>query len=247
MVEISELVSAHEQLQLATEVINDAAARGGTVRVYGGIAIYARCPSLETHLKLQRTNVDLDLMAASDAWNMLPDLFIARGFAMQRNNPKQMILTKGHLNVDIRNAQFREGYSFDFAPRLALSPITLPLVDLLLLKLQRFDFAEKDIQDAIVLLLDHRVVSGGEDAETIDRDYLWKITNQNWGLWTTVFDSTVQLEKILDKYLEPEEAQLVWRRIEQIQEVMDGKGKSLRWWLRAIPNRRIAWYRELEN
>lgn len=40
---------------------------------------------------------------------------------------------------------------------------------------------------------------------------------------------SITLEKVLDKYLEPEEAQLVWRRIELLQEDMDREPKSFGW------------------
>ena len=236
-------MSPDELVRLGQEIVNAATERGALVRLYGGVAVYARCPSIETHASLQRTYADLDLIASRPAWMMLPDLFISRGFVMRQNTPAQAVFVRGELTVDVRGSQFREYHSFDLAPRLALAPLTLPLADLLLLKLQRVHFRDKEIKDAIALLLDHRITDG-EGVEEIDREYLYKLTNRNWGLWTTVFDNTVELEKILDHYIEPEEAQLVWRRIELIQEVMDGKGKSPRWWLRRIPNKRLKWYQE---
>jgi hypothetical protein len=49
-----------------------------------------------------------------------------------------------------------------------------------------------------------------------------------------VYDTTITLEKILDKYVEPEEAQLVWRRIELIQGDMDRQPKSFRWMINQL-------------
>jgi hypothetical protein len=238
------LMTPDELVQLGTEVVNRARERGARVRLYGGVAVYARCESIATHPKLQRAHADLDFIAAREAWQGLPGIFTASGFQMTSSSPDKVEFKRGELLADLRDPHFREQASFDLAPRLALDPLTLPLADLLLLKLQRYPFAEKDVQDSIALLLDHRVASGG-DEETIDRDYICQLTNRNWGLWTMVFDNTVTLEKILDQYIEPEEAQLVWRRIELIQEVLDARGKSLGWWLRWIPNRRLKWYREI--
>jgi hypothetical protein len=235
-------LTPNELVGVGTDIVRQATTRGAIVRLLGGVAVYARCPSIETHPKLQRAYTDLDLIAAQSAWSVLPDLFISRGFKMERTSSTRAVFRREGLTADVRGTEFRDWFSFNLAPRLPLDQITLPLADLLVLKLQRFKFVEKDIQDAIALLLDHRVSSDG-DEETIDRDYLYRLTNRNWGLWTTVFDNTVSLEKILDKYLDLEEAQLVWRRIELIQEVMDGKGKSLGWWLRWVPNKRIRWYR----
>ena len=98
----------------------------------------------------------------------------------------------------------------------------------MLIKIARVKFEEKDIQDSIALLLDHRV-GRGEGEDQIDRQYIAKLAGKNWGLFTTAYDNTVALEKILDRYLEPEEAQLVWRRIELLQEDMDREPKSFGW------------------
>ena len=232
-----------ELVQLGTDIVNQARECGAVVRLYGGVAVHARCESIATHSKLQRAHADLDLMAAENSKMPLIELLRAMGFQAQANPVHKKEFTRGDVTVELLDTYFHGLADFDLESRLELDPLTLPLADLLLLKLQRFHFAEKDIQDSIALLLDHRVASGG-DQETIDRDYIYGLTNRHWGLWTTVFDNTVTLEKILDRYVEPEEAQLVWRRIELLQEVMDGKRKSLGWWLRAIPNRRLKWYRE---
>ncbi len=232
-----------ELVRIGTDIVNSARERGATVRLFGGVAIYARCPSIESHPKLQREYKDLDFIAPVSAWKVLPDIFISRGFRMKANAHGQATFTREGLTVDLRGTAYRDYFSFDLSPRLAKDSVTLPLVDLLLVKLQRVQMAEKDIQDAVALLLDHRVADEG-DEETIDRTYLYKRTNGNWGLWTTVFDNTVVLEKTFDRYLEPEEAQLAWRRVELIQEVMDARRKSLSWWFRAIPNKRMRWYNE---
>ncbi|MGB8646879.1 MAG: hypothetical protein WCF84_16690 [Anaerolineae bacterium] len=257
-------MTPNELVQTGTEIVNQAREHGATIRLCGGVAIYARCPSIESHPKLQREYGDMDFIAPVSAWKVMPDLFISRGFRMKVNSQDRATFTREGLTVDVHGTAYRDYFTFDLGARLAADPLTLPLVDLLLLKLQRVQMAEKDIQDAIALLVDHRVASAARsdrdqqseltdkydasvpegDDEIIDRAYLYKQTNVNWGLWTTVFDNTVMLEKIFDRYLEPEEAQLAWRRIELIQEVMDAQGKSFGWWLRAIPGKRMKWYQE---
>lgn len=231
-----------ELADLGADIVRRAGEQGMDLRMFGGVAVYARCPGIAGHPKLQRTYKDLDLVAPKRAWNGLADLFASMGFNAQDAEKDRASFIRDGVSVDVRPSDFRDCFAFSLAPRLLPDQATLPLIDLLLLKLQRVHFAEKEIQDAIALLLDHRV-GDAADKDTIDREYLYHLTNRNWGLWTTVFDNTVTLEKILDRYVDPEEAQLIWRRIELIQEVMDGKGKSLVWWLRAIPNRHFKWYR----
>lgn len=220
----------NELVKLGTEIVNDAQARGMTMRMIGGIAIYARCPSIETNKKLQRANADLDFIVDAKDWQRVAEIFIARGFTKKDESASEQHFVKEDVTVEVSHPHFREDFNFDFSKRLNVTPLTLPLVDLLLMKLARVDFQEKDIQDAAALLIDHRVTDGGDEEEEINRECLYQIVNNEYRLWKTVFDNTVTLEKTFDKYLEPEEAQLAWRRTELLQEVLDGKSHSLGWW-----------------
>ncbi len=232
-----------ELVQIATEIVNHGRERGAAIRLFGGVAVYAHCPSIPKHAKVQREYADLDFVAPAAAWKVLPDLFIGRGFRMRVNAPGRATFTRDELTADVRGTIYRDYYSFDFGPRLEADRLTLPLVDQLLCKLQRIELREKDVQDVIALLLDHEVTKGG-GKETIDGNYLIRLTSSNWGLWTTIYDNMVTLEKITDRYVEPQAAQQVWRRIEAIQGALDSQAKSLGWWLRAIPNKRLKWYGE---
>jgi hypothetical protein len=116
----------------------------------------------------------------------------------------------------------------NLARRLMLASPTLPPTELLLIKLSRRPFEERDVQDAIALLLDHRVARG-EAADEIDSAYVTKLCARNWKLFHAVYGNTVTLEKVLDQYLEPEQARLVWRRIELLQSDLDQQPKSLGW------------------
>jgi hypothetical protein len=217
-------------VQLGTDIAKDAAGQAITLRMNGGVAIYARCPSIESHTTLQRTYADLDFVTAAEAWNRLSDFFASRGWTKKSDAPTEMRFAQNDVTVQVQSPTHREDFALDFSARLTVTPLTLPLADLLLVKLARVNFKEKDIQDATALLVDHRVTDGGDEDEDINREYLYRVVNQEYRLWKTVFDNTVTLEKVFDKYLEPEEAQLAWRRVELLQEVLDGKKHSLGWW-----------------
>lgn len=226
----AEIMIVNELVTLGTELVHDAQQRGMTLRMIGGVAIYARCPSIETHKSLQRVNKDLDFMVAADGWQRVGEIFTARGFSKKDESATQQHFVKEDVEIEVSGTQYCEDFAIDFSKRLNLIPLTLPLADLLLIKLARVNFKEKDIQDSAALLVDHRVTTGGDEEEEINRECLYQIANAHFSLWKTVFDNTVTLEKIFDKYLEPEEAQLAWRRIELLQEVLDGKSHTLGWW-----------------
>ena len=199
-------MTGNELVQLGTGLVNDAQAQGLTLRLSGGVAILARCPSIESHPSLQREIKDLDVYADADSWKNIVPFMTAHGFQKTIDAPTELTFVKDGATVEIQNLSYREDFALDFSLRLKITPLTLPLADLLLLKLARINFHEKDIRDCAALLADHRVTDGGDEAEDINRSYLYPVVNSNYRLWKTVFDNTVTLEKIFDKYLEPEEA-----------------------------------------
>ena len=221
---------------LARELVADAAEKQIPLRVLGGVAVYMTCPSIVGHASLQRPVKDLDLTAAARDFEVLGTLFIKQGLTLRSKDKTAWTFGKNGLDVELTVPDYREDHRIDLGPRLALASPTLPFADLVLVKLQRVKFAEKDIQDTIALLLDHRVAKG-EAEDQIDHEYIAKLCARDWGLFSTVYENTVSLEKDLDKYLEPEEAQLVWRRIELIQGDMDRQPKSLGWMIRQIIKR----------
>lgn len=218
-----------EQLAgLARELVAATTAKGLNVRVTGGVAVYIACPGIGTHPTLQRTLKDLDFTAAAQEFEAAAQVFTAHGVAQGAKDSRRWLFYKDGAEIELTVPDFTQYYRIDLSTRLALASPTLPLADLLLIKLQRIRFEEKDTQDSIALLLDHDV--GRENpANQINSEYVGKLCARNWRLFRTVYGNTVFLEQVLDKYLNGEEAQLVWRRIEAIQGDMDKEPKSLGW------------------
>lgn len=223
-------MTTSELVQLGTDLVNQAEAKNIALRMIGGVAIYARCPGIESNPRLQHANSDLDFMVTADALPRAQELITAQGFRPNENSNAALRFTRDHLTIELSPPQYHKDFNIDFSSRLTLTPLTLPLVDLLLMKLARVEFRTQDIQDVAALLVDHRVSDEGDEAEDIVRERLYHVANNEYRLWKTIFDNTVTLEKIFDKYLEPEEAQLAWRRTERLQEVLDGKSHSFGWW-----------------
>ena len=213
---------------LANTLVDAATQKKLTMRVLGGVAVVMTCSSIETKPALQRAIKDVDFVAPREQWDALADIFKANGATLKSKTANQQLFDKDGVEIELTAPDFTEDFRVNLNARLALASPTVSMTDLLLIKLQRRKFAEKDITDSIALLLDHRVAKG-EAEDQIDHEYIAKLCRGNWGLFHTVYDNTVTLEKILDKYLEPEEAQLVWRRIELIQGDMDQQPKSFGW------------------
>lgn len=213
---------------LAQTLVEAAAQKKLTLRALGGIAVYLVCPSIPTHPKLQRTYADLDLIAPRAQWAALTEIFKVSGATLRDKSTDQWVFEKDGVAIGLSAPDFTNDYRIDLGARLALASPTVPLTDLLLAKLAHRKFVEKDIQDSIALLLDHRVAPGPAE-DQIDHAYIAQLCRNRWSLFQTVYDNTVTLEKTVDAYIDPEEAQLVWRRIELIQGDMDRQPKSFGW------------------
>lgn len=229
-------MSAHQLAAMAKDLVDAATEKNLTVRALGGVAVLLACPCIKSHQTLQRTIKDIDLAAYRQDFDALVEVFAARGATLRSKEPAQWVFDREGMEIELTPPDFREDHRIDLSRRLALASPTLSMVDLYLVKLQRVKFAEKDIRDSIALLLDHRVAEGDE-ANQIDPKYIAKLCGQDWGLFSTVYANTVKLEQVVDQYLEPEEAQLVWRRIEVIQGEMDQQPKSLLWMLNQMVRR----------
>src|SRR5947199_8770221 len=72
-----------------------------------------------------------------------------------------------------------------FRDRLEVDPISIPLSDLLLEKLQIVSFSRKDMIDTLLLLKAH-TIAGKEKLETISTDRVAQVLSRDWGFWYTV-------------------------------------------------------------
>ena len=218
---------------LAQALVNAAAEKKLTLRVITGVANLLTCPSIETHAALQRAYKDLDFVAPRGEFNALAEVFAAHGVTARTKSDHSWVFDKDDVEIELCDPRFSHG---DLTARLTLASPTVPLADLLLIKLARAPMEEKDFQDAVALLLDHRVARG-EGEDQIDREYIGKLAAHNWRVFTAVYDNTVLLEQTLDKYLDSEEQQLVWRRIELLQEDLDREPKSFGWMVNQVLRR----------
>src|SRR2546422_6604380 len=103
-----------------------------------------------------------------------------------------------HRRVDIFLDVFEMCHRFDFAERVELEALTLPLADLLVTKLQIVQINDKDLRDMTTLIMDHDVGSG--DGETINESYIAGLCSNDWGVYKTFTSNLSKLETSLDGY-----------------------------------------------
>jgi len=153
----------------------------------------------------------------------------------------------GRFKVDIFLDQLVMSHTVDLGRRLELDDPTIPVVDLLLSKLQIHEITQNDLLDVIVLLAEHGL--GGSRADTIDDAHLLRVLSDDWGFWYTARANLERAEAALDACvgLPPEVASVVRARIGKIREAMDAAPKSRRWRLRSAVGTRLAWYQDVDE
>lgn len=228
----------------ARRVVTAASQAGLTLRVLGGVAIGLRCPSALSP-PLARTYRDLDFMGLAAESDRISDVFEQLGYVAERrfnaiNGHRRLMFRDdtGERTVDVLLDHFEMCHNFDFRDRLRLEPLTLPAADLLLTKLQVVDAEDKDIVDALALLLDHET---GHAPGELDTAHIARLCGRDWGLHATVERSLDKLEARTGA-LDAARRDRVHDVIAALREQMSSEPKSARWRARARVGTRVKWY-----
>src|SRR5208283_3840575 len=174
----------------AKRIMEVARQRKITLRLFGGVSFYFRCPSAK-HRILQRDYVDIDYMGRSKQSREIKQLFEELGYTpRERFNAMQgfrrLIFNdiEHQRRVDIFLDVFEMCHKFNFKDRLELDQYTISLADMLATKLQIVEINEKDVKDILSMFIDHDV--GTTDApEVINGAYLAKLCADDWGIYKT--------------------------------------------------------------
>jgi hypothetical protein len=122
--------------------------------------------------------------------------------------------------------------------RLEVDETSVPLAELLLTKLQIIELNEKDVRDAVALLLEHPLGDG--DGGTVNASRVAKLCAEDWGLWRTI---TMNLDKVRQQASRYDvDHGAVEQRLSELLDRIEAEPKSRGWKLRAKIGERKRWY-----
>ena len=156
---------------------------------------------------------------------------------------------KGWFYIDVFWDELKAAnHPISFRNRLEVDPVSIPLSDLLLEKLQIVSFSKKDMLDTLLLLKAHSVAEK-EELETISTDRVARVLSRDWGFWYTV---TTNLQGVREyvkvmSVLTTQELSDISSKVEKLLHAANSVPKSLRWKLRAIIGPRKRWYNPVET
>ncbi len=219
-------------------ILQAAAARGLTLRATGGIGVALRCPSSALS-PLRREYKDIDLVGVGKERKQLDALLRELGYAGDEEfnllHGSSRLLYWDRANgrqLDVFLDRVIMCHALDLGERLPLDELTLPPADLLLTKLQVVETNERDLQDAVALLVDCEV----------DGERVASVLAADWGWWRTATEVLGKVEGYGASVLASEQAALLRGRISALRERIDAEPKSLRWRARAKVGERVRWY-----
>jgi hypothetical protein len=228
-----------------SRIAASAAERGLPLRLVGGVAVAVRCPSA-ARPPLRREYADVDLVTLGRARDGVVELMADLGYAGDRefntlHGHRRLYFWDGgnDRQVDVFVDEAKLCHPIDFRGRVELAPTTLPLADLLLMKLQVVETNEKDLLDVCAILSDHDLGAG---EESVDYTYIAGLASTDWGLWRTLGMVAERGEEFALRLADFGSGDQVATRLRRLRQELDAAPKSRGWRMRARVGDRKRWY-----
>lgn len=218
------------------------------VHLLGGVGVYLVSPSAQEPPFLREYN-DIDVVISRKQTRQFTQAAQSSGFEPDKRfnsfqGDKRMLFYMDAMPMDVFVGVFEQCHTLDLEPRFPRELPSLRIEDLLLTKLQVRELTAKDLNDSLVLLLDHEF---GESENELSLKRLTDVLSGDWGWFTTVMDNLGSLAAWLESSYQGQNAKELADKIRVIREHADGAPKSLRWKARSRVGRRLPWYQMPED
>jgi hypothetical protein len=237
----------------ALNIVQEAAKRNIELRVMGAVAFRIHSPQfIRLADAMNRELTDLDFIGYRKQRSNIIKMFKELGYALD----KDMLILAERLkfhspssgpDIDVFLDELKMCHTIVFNDRLKLDSPTIPLIDLLLEKMQIVQINEKDIKDTMVLLREHAIGNG--EPETIDSEYLSKLLSSDWGFYYTVTTNLKKIAEFLPTYtaLSEEDRKDVSSKVSTLLDKIESAPKSTKWKMRAAIGTKRKWYEDVEE
>jgi hypothetical protein len=223
-------------------VLGAAREAGLTVRLLGGVAVNVRSRGLPQALTREYKDLDFATAkkSAGDLQKLLRELGYEPHVGFNAMNGRERLLFYDNPNarqVDVFVSSFRMCHQIPLEKRLTVDEDTVPLAELLLTKLQIIELNEKDVRDAVALLLEHEVTDndGGVNAAQFAA-----LCCEDWGLCHTITKNLVNVREQVARY--EVDREIVVSRLDALLDRVEETPKSRSWRMRAKVGERKRWY-----
>ncbi len=235
----------------AVRIVDAAADSGVTLRLLGGLATRLHCEIVDF---CERDYSDIDLVGLSKEKKKITDVFLDLGYLPDERfnalHGHKRLKFEEHVynrHTDVFLDHFDMDHDWDLSTRLHFEQYTLPLSDLLLMKLQICKINEKDVRDIISTVKDSDI--GEKDApHTINLEYVAEKCSEDWGLYEAVLENLETVLTLLGDYtLTEEEKTRVEERLKELARRLINHPKTAKWKLRSAVGKHVQWCETVEE
>jgi len=240
-----------DPLMESRRLVESAARAGLVMRLLGGAAVCLQAP--DDQPLLPRRIGDIDVATKRDNKRATTEVLTRAGYEPDVHfnafHGAHRLLFYDDANrrkLDVFLGDFAMCHVIPIADRLELDPLTVPLAELMLTKLQIVELTERDQRDIYNLVYHHELREG--DSSGIESDFIATLCARDWGLWRTT-RATVErcLENMTSYELAPHAADTIAGRLKALWKRIEEAPKSARWRLRNRVGDRVRWYEEPEE
>ncbi|MGD2248066.1 MAG: hypothetical protein PVF58_06640 [Candidatus Methanofastidiosia archaeon] len=238
-------------IEEAVRIVDAASENSITLRIMGGLGTRLHCEVIDF---CKRDYSDIDMVGLSNQSQKIVTLFKELGYQPDKRfnalHGHKRLKFEEHTNnrhIDVFLDHFDMDHDWDLSNRLHLEEYTLPVSDLLLMKVQICKINEKDIQDIMTMLKDSQI-GEKEASHTINVNYIAEKCSEDWGLYESVLENLDTVHTMIDNYeLTDKEKTLIKNRLEKLTTALVTHKKTAKWRLRSAVGKHIQWCQPVEE
>jgi hypothetical protein len=201
----------------------------------------------------ERVFTDIDYAAYGKNRNKLVPYFESRGYQLEKraamiSGGTRMIFFAGRIPmIDVFFDKLDYNHPIDYRGRLEMHPYCVTLADLMLQKLQIVQINDKDLKDAMLLLL--AAPLGETDKDAINAKYIAKLFSDDWGFYHTATTNLMHIKEAMTgvKALTEEQRGSIAVKADALLKIIEETPKSGKWKSRAKTGTSKPWYKEVAD
>ena len=245
-------------LEEARRLTDEAARKGIILRVMGPIALHFYFPDrVDLYRRMERLGdrvfTDIDYAAYGKHRGKVVPFFESQGYDLEK---RSAVLSGGERHIffgdrvpmiDVFYDRLNYNHPIDYRGRLEVHSHCVSLADLLLQKLQIVQINDKDLKDAMLLLLAAPV--GLHTDGEIDAPYVAKLMADDWGFYHTATSNLGKIKVAVDGVpaLGGAEKAIIVGKADELLLALEREPKSGKWKRRAEVGTKKPWYNEVSD
>ena len=149
--------------------------------------------------------------------------------------------------IDVFFDKLDYNHPIDYRNRLELHPYCVSQADLMLQKLQIVQINDKDLKDAMLLLLAAQFSDTDKDA--INVNYIAKLFSEDWGFYYTAATNLKRIKEGMAgvNALTDDQRAIIAEKVDYFLNFIEDTPKSGKWKSRAKTGTNKPWYKEVSD